>query len=74
MFWGVVSLVFVVFFVFAVSFGLIRGIRRHPRDVRIVDMRNRGLSAAEIAAALGTTESVIREDLKRLTIRLGDTG
>ena len=55
-------------------FGVIRGIRNHPRDVQIVDMRNRGLSAAEIADALGTTESVIREDLKRLTIGLGETG
>ncbi len=74
MFWGVVSLVIVVVFVIAVVFGLIRGVRSHPRDVRIVDMRNRGLSAAEIAEALGTTESVIRADLKRLTIGLGETG
>ena len=74
MFWGVVSLVVVVVLVMALLFGVIRGIRNHPRDVQIVDMRNRGLSAAEIADALGTTESVIREDLRRLTIGLGETG
>jgi DNA-binding CsgD family transcriptional regulator len=46
----------------------------HPRDVQIVDMRNRGLSAAEIADALGTTEAVIRKDLRRLAIGLGENG
>ena len=74
MLWGVVSLVVVLVFVMALVFGVIRGVRNHPRDIQIVDMRNRGLSAAEIADALGTTESVIREDLKRLTIGLGETG
>jgi len=74
MFWGVVSLVVVVVLVTGLLFAVIRGIRNHPRDVQIVDMRNRGLSAAEIADALGTTEAVIREDLRRLTIGLGETG
>ena len=74
MFWGVVSLVVVMVLVTALLFALIRGILNHPRDVQIVDMRNRGLSAAEIADALRTTEAVIREDLRRLTIGLGETG
>jgi len=74
MFWGVISLVVVVVLVTGLLFAVIRGIRNHPRDVQIVDMRNRGLSAAEIADALGTTEAVIREDLRRLTIGLGETG
>jgi len=74
MFWGVISLVVVVVLVTGLLFAVIRGIRNHPRDVQIVDMRNRGLSAAEIADALGTTEAVIRKDLRRLTIGLGETG
>ena len=56
--------------------GVVLWLRRspkHSRDVRIVDMRNRGLTAHQIADALGTTENAIREDLKRLSIGLGTT-
>lgn len=44
----------------------------YSRDVQIVEMRNQGLSAAEIADVLNMPHSVIQEDLKRLTIGLGE--
>ena len=46
---------------------------KHSRDVRIVDMRNRGFTAHQIADTLGTTENAISEELKRLSIGLGTT-
>lgn len=39
---------------------------KRARDIRIVDMRNRGMGAAEIAAALGVPEATVHRDLERL--------
>jgi DNA-binding NarL/FixJ family response regulator len=41
-------------------------LRTYRRDLRIVDMRNRGCSVSEIADALNTTDRDVRENLKRL--------
>lgn len=47
-------------------------VEAYPRDRRIVDMSN--LSVCEIAEALGTTDSDVRESLTRIASEVGPTG
>jgi len=53
--WGVIAIVIVAILVVADAATLVLGLSSHRRDVRIVDMRNRGCSVSEIAKALNST-------------------
>jgi hypothetical protein len=74
MLWGVVAFIIAVVLMAAIIAALARSMSTHRRDIKIVDMRNRGLGAKDIAAELDTTEDDIRAALKRLTIGFGDAG
>jgi DNA-binding NarL/FixJ family response regulator len=74
MFWSVIAGFFAVALALAALVGLVQSLKRYPRDRRIVDMRNRGLSVCEIAEALGTTDSDVRESLTRIASEVGPTG
>lgn len=70
---GVLAGVLAIVIAMAILAFVLRSPRTHRRDLRIVDMRNRGSSVSEIAAALNTTEKDVRETMKRIAARIGPT-
>jgi hypothetical protein len=74
MFWRIVADCFAVALALAGLVGLVQSLKRYPRDRRIVEMRNRRLSVGEIAKALDTTDSDVRESLKRIASGIGPAG
>jgi hypothetical protein len=71
--WGAIAIMLGAIFVVAGVAALVQGLRTHTRDVRIVDMRNRGCSVSEIAKALNSTDEQVRKAMKRITGSVGPT-
>lgn len=68
---GVLALVIGVAVVLWTSVAVVRSLRTHRRDVRIVDMLNGGRSVPEIAQVLNTTERDVQEARKRIAGAIG---
>jgi DNA-binding CsgD family transcriptional regulator len=58
-------------FVLGISVAVVRSLRTHRRDMRIVDMLNGGRTVSEIAQVLNTTERDVREARKRIAGTIG---
>jgi hypothetical protein len=70
-FWGLIALVVAAIVIVAVVATLVRRLRWHRRDVRIVDMHNRGCSVSQIAEALDSTDEEVRKAMKRISGSMG---
>jgi DNA-binding NarL/FixJ family response regulator len=70
---GAVAIAFVMAAVLTSVAAVLRWLRTYRRDLRVVDMRNRGCSVSEIAEALNLTDRGVRETLKRIAGTIGPT-